>query len=57
MKKTFVSLVALVLIVMNKKLSELEFVKIFVQPASSDRGLSLGCALYASNLIILKLKK
>ncbi len=36
---------------MNKKISELDFIdEIFVQPASSDRGLSLGCALYASNL-------
>ena len=43
---------------MNKKLSELDFVKkIFVQPASSDRGLSLGCALYASNLNNIKIEK
>ena len=36
---------------MNKKLSELNFIEdIFVQPASSDRGLSLGCAMYAANI-------
>tara|TARA_B100000579_G_scaffold287073_1_gene238037 strand:+ start:3223 stop:4827 length:1605 start_codon:yes stop_codon:yes gene_type:complete len=42
---------------MNKKINELDFIdEIFVQPASSDRGLSLGCALYASNLNNQKIK-
>ena len=43
---------------MNKVLKKLDFVdKMFVQPASSDRGLSLGCALYAAHLNNEKIQK
>ena len=42
---------------MNKKLSELDFVKNICSTSLSDRGLSLGCALYASNLNNIKIEK
>lgn len=43
---------------MNKVLSNLDYVDdLFVQPASSDRGLSLGCAFYAAHLNGEKINK
>jgi carbamoyltransferase len=43
---------------MNKVLSNLDYIEdLFVQPASSDRGLSLGCAFYAAHLNGEKINK
>lgn len=42
----------------NQKIAQLPFVKrLFVQPAASDRGLAMGCALYAAHKNMERLTK